>query len=129
MASSALSVTVDSWRTTTSHGNRWVGVATHQVVSEDEAEDSADQLEDDKDDNDHCILHTIEREKPLYIASHDNSLPPFVCFITHQSNKYAGQGNSSNDAQQGYKNCNDSTDNTEDSGRCVPAAKRRENVK
>jgi hypothetical protein len=39
-----------------------VGVATHQVASEDEAEDSTDQLEDDKDDNDHSILHTTERE-------------------------------------------------------------------
>ena len=38
-------------------------MATYQVASEDEAEDSADQLEDDKDDNDHSILHTTERER------------------------------------------------------------------
>ena len=37
-------------------------MATYQVASEDEAEDSADQLEDDKYDNDHSILHTTERE-------------------------------------------------------------------
>ena len=65
-------------------------MATYQVASVDEAEDSADQLEDDKDDNDHSILHTTEREikmtmitayctqqrerdKPVYVAS-----PPFV---------------------------------------------------
>ena len=41
-------------------------MATHQVASEDEAEDSADQFEDDKDDNDHSILHTTEREINQY---------------------------------------------------------------